>query len=371
MLFGNMYSKSSTDMEYVERQLALGLDAYVHVGYLNHSMHPEAKCSEWVERKGDAKYFCRRIDTPKGPLTGRVQQRGGWPSEKDFPLLDDWLVPRAQEVLVKPEEDMEKIQYLFGPFRDEDIELLRQRARQAKEISDRHGLLMVGGWKGDIEPGKHSDVGVMGCDAMAWLSGYEQIMMLSVTNPDLIAAYADIIHQWNAKQIEIYLDVTDADVIWRRGWYETTEFWTPEAHRQIIAPTLKKEADLVHQAGRKYGYIVTSAFLPILDEILEAGIDVLIGLDPKEGKGTDLATVKEKFTAKKKALWGGVSGAMTVELGTVRETEQAVIEALDVLGPGSGFILSPVDNVRQDTETAWNNTHVFIDTWKKHRAKVK
>ena len=31
--------------------------------------------------------------------------------------------------------------------------------------------------------------------------------------------------------------------------------------------------------------------------------------------------------------------------------------------------LSPVDNVREDTEKAWKNTHVFIDTWKKHRAE--
>ncbi len=125
-----------------------------------------------------------------------------------------------------------------------------------------------------------------------------------------------IIHEWNLKQIEIYLDVTGAEVIIRRAWYETTEFWTPRAYRTIIAPTLKKEAELVHQAGKKYGYIITSAFMPILDDILDSGVDVLIGLDPKEGKGTNLQAVKDKFTAKKKCLWGGVSGAVTVETGT-------------------------------------------------------
>jgi len=93
----------------------------------------------------------------------------------------------------------------------------------------------------------------------------------------------------------------------------------------------------------------------------------LIGLDPKEGKGTDRLTVKRKFQAKKKAIWGGISGAVTVEQGTEKETEQAVIEALDLLAPGSGFILSPVDNVREDTEHAWRNTRVLIETWKKHR----
>ena len=202
---------------------------------------------------------------------------------------------------------------------------------------------------------------------MSWLSGYVNVMELSLTQPDLIKEYAAIIHEWNMRQIQIYLDVTASDLIIRRAWYETTEFWTPKAYRTIIAPTLKKEAELVHQAGKKYGYIITSAFMPILDDILDAGIDVLIGLDPKEGKGTDLLSVKEKFKAKNKCIWGGVSGPLTVEQGTEQDTEEAVIHAMQTLGKGGGFILSPVDNVRDDTPNAWKNTYKFIQTWKEHR----
>ena len=169
------------------------------------------------------------------------------------------------------------------------------------------------------------------------------------------------------KQIEIYLDDTDSDIIWRRAWYETTEFWTPQAFKEIIIPTIRREADLIHQAWKKYGYIISSAFMPLLDDILDADIDVLVGLDPEEGKGTELKLVKDKFLTKKKAIWGGVSGAVTVELGTEAETEKAVAEALDVLSNGGGFILSPVDNVREDSENARRNTKVFIDAWKKWR----
>ena len=267
------------------------------------------------------------------------------------------------------------MKYFFGPFKDDDIQVLRDQAAEAKKLADHHKLLQVGGWKACIEPTmrpgtrKNSDGGVMGCDCMAWLSGYEDIMILSLTKPEIIKAYVNIIHEWNMRQLEIYLEVTDADVIMRRAWYETTEFWTPEAYSDIIAPTIKKEAELVHQAGRKYGYIITSAFLPILDSILETDMDILIGLDPKQGKGTELNIVKEKFISNKKALWGGVSGAVTVEFGTKKETEKAVINAIDTLGKSGGFILSPVDNVREDTENARKNTGVFIDTWKKYRSR--
>jgi hypothetical protein len=34
---------------------------------------------------------------------------------------------------------------------------------------------------------------------------------------------------------------------------------------------IKKEVELVHQAGKKFGLILTSAFLPILDDILATG----------------------------------------------------------------------------------------------------
>jgi len=377
MLFSNLYEKCQSEQEYIEKQMKLGLDAFVHVGHLNHTMHlygilhPDVKPSEWVEEKDGDKYFCRRLDTPKGPLTSRVKQRDGWPAEGDFPLLKDWIVPRAEEVLVKPEEDLEKVKYLFGPFKESDIEVLREEAKQAQKIAKEYNLLQVGGWKGWVHPGLQVDPGVMGCDALAWLSGYEDIMVLSLTKPDIIKEYVNIIHEWNMKQIEIYLDVTDANLIIRRGWYETTEFWTPKTYRNIIAPTLKREAELVHQAGKKYGYIITSAFLPILDDMLDTGIDVLIGLDPKEGKGTDLTMVKKKFSDKKKALWGGVSGAVTVEAGTEKDTEEAVIQALSILGKDGGFILSPVDNVREDTENAWKNTEVFLKTWIKSRDKFK
>ena len=68
--------------------------------HLTGTLHPDAKYSEWIEVKDGVKYFCRRIDTPKGLLTSRVKQWDGWPTEGDFPIFKDWIVPRSQEFLV-------------------------------------------------------------------------------------------------------------------------------------------------------------------------------------------------------------------------------------------------------------------------------
>jgi len=367
MMFFNLTARYPKLEDYIREELGMGLDAVVNTGTLQHSFHPDTKYCQWTEKKDGKKYFCRRLETPRGPLTQKVVQRNGWPSEDFFPIFDDYIIPRAEEVFLKPEKDLDKLQYLLGPFSRENIDKLKTEAAEAKKIAEKFGLLQVAGEiaRNLFNDGYYSLI--MGADAMSWLSGFVDVMTLSLTKPEIIKEYTNSICKWNSEQLEIYLDVTNVDLIVRRAWYETTEFWTPAAYRDILAPVLKREVDIVHQAGRKYGYIITAAFLPIIDYILDTGIDVLIGYDPVEGKGTDMNIVKEKFSSGKRAIWGGVSGAVTVESGTARQTEKAVIEALGVLGKGGGFILSPVDNVREETDVVWKNTYKFIETWKKYR----
>ena len=374
MLYFNLFYTTNSQEEYIQKQVDMGLDAAVSVGKLTHSLHPEARYNQWIELHDGNKYFHRRIDTPKGPLTQRLIQRLEWPDEKffhlDYDLFNDYVSTRMDELLIKPEEDLEKLPYLLGSFKSEDINSLREQAAANKKIADKHGLLQltgIMGW-GDATRG-WAHYQICGADMMAWLSGFVTPMILSLTEPEIIKEYLRIIHEWNMKQIEAYLDVTDVDLIVRRAWYETTEFWTPDAYKEMIAPTIKKEAELVHQAGKKYGYIITSAFAPLVDTILDTGIDVLIGLDPDQGKNTDMGMVKSKFTANKTALWGGVSGPMTIEDGTAEDTERAVIDALKLLAPGNGFILSPVDNVRNATANWEENVKKFVDTWKEYRTK--
>ena len=63
-------------------------------------------------------------------------------------------------------------------------------------------------------------------------------------------------------------------------------------------------------------------------------------------------------------LWGGVNGFLTVEMGTKTEVQEAVCNAIRTLAPGGGFILSPVDNVRDTSEHAWKNVRALIEAWK-------
>ncbi len=126
------------------------------------------------------------------------------------------------------------------------------------------------------------------------------------------------------------------------------------APKAAALPVLTKEVALAHAQGAKYGYINTSSNLPLLDAFLEAEVDVLVGVDPQEGEGSDMAVIKEKLGGKV-ALWGGVNGYTTVEIAETDQIEAAVGTALDVISPGGGVIISAVDNVKGPAVRTWLN----------------
>ena len=97
---------------------------------------------------------------------------------------------------------------------------------------------------------------------------------------------------------------------------------------------------------------------------------VLIGIDPVQGRDTDLAEIKRKLGGKI-CLWGGINGFVTVEMGNKEEVESAVKTAISALAPGGGFILSPVDNIRETSQDVWENVQIMMDAWRRERVAIR
>ena len=150
------------------------------------------------------------------------------------------------------------------------------------------------------------------------------------------------------------------DLIIKRAWYENTDFWSPANFRRFLLPIVRADAEQAHEAGARFGYIISSRAMALLEMLVEAGVDVLIGVDPDEW---DLVETKRRL-AGRVSLWGGVSGHRAVEQGSPEEVRGQVRRALDSLGPDR-FILSPVDNVREDTPLAWDNVRALIGEWRR------
>ncbi|MCK4591587.1 MAG: hypothetical protein KAT86_07515 [Candidatus Latescibacteria bacterium] len=361
MIFTALLERCQDQLDFIGRQLELDLDAKVELPEFPIRLHPEVEVKEWKEKSVGHGYplLHKQYNTPSGTLTAVVRKTEDWLYGDHVPLFDDYLVPRSEKFLVTSKEDLASVRFLFAEPTSEDIKEFRQKSAKLKEFASNKGLLVSAGWQTGMDPG------CMGMDAVMWLCGMKEAVLLAVDQPEVIQELVRIIAEWNLKRMEIYLD-EGVDLLIKRAWYEGTDLWSPSLYRKFMAPVVKKEIELTHQAGAKFGYIMTSGVIPLLDDLLNLGIDVLIGVDPLQGKGTDLGLLKQKLGGKI-CLWGGVNGFLTIENGGRGDVEQAVHEAIDILGPGGGLILSPVDNVRDTSQHTWDNVMTMINTWKKMR----
>lgn len=362
MIFSALRSQSADDVEFTRREMELGLDAVVMLTMFGSAtgpdnsdlpgpplhFHPETQVRDWVEEGESGRIIHRRYDTPAGPLSAAVRWTEDWRLGARVPLFDDWIIPRAVKFLVETDEDLDKLPYVLAPVNDRARQTVREMAAPKQAFARERNLLTAAGWG-------------VGLEAAAWMTGYENIIWAALDRPQWLDRLVEIIHTWNMTRMQAMLDA-GVDMFIRRAWYEGTDFLSPTQIRRYVFPSLQREVKLAHDAGAKFAYINTSGTMPILDMLMEAGVDVLVGVDPVQGKGTDLAEMR-RITRGRMALWGGVNGFVTVERGTPEDVRAAVETAVRTLGP-DGFILSPVDNVVDTSEDTWRNVQALVDTWK-------
>jgi len=364
MQFTALESQCRDQYEMVDRLLAWGLDATVQappwlltvpgdtcdLRGLPVQFHLSVQVREWAEHKPGARYttLWKEYATPAGTLRTRVSQTEDWPYGDHVPFLDDFVVPRARKPLVTQADDLPVLRYLLQPPSAQVIQEFREQARVAKAFARERGVLVSGGASA-------------GADLAGWLCGLQELIYRAVDDPGLVEELMTLLATWNLERMQVVVE-EGIDLWVRRAWYESCDFWSPRLYRRFILPHLREEVALAHAHGARYGYIMTSGVMPLLDLILGAGVDVLIGVDPLKG-GADLAVMKQKAQGRL-CLWGGVNAALTVERGTPDEVRTAVRQACDTLAPGGGFILAPVDEVDDRSDHAWNNVQAFIDAWK-------
>jgi hypothetical protein len=361
MLFKGLQSSSRSYLEFMDAQLALGLDAFIQLPVRSpqvmddhYNLHglpvshdPRVSIKEWKEDlpQEETPILVKEYHTPAGVLRAEVRQTRDWPRGDHIPLFDDYIEPRSRKFLVETIRDLESLRYLLVPPSKSEIQQFQADSEPYLEYARQKGLLVAGGWG-------------VGADVIGWLSGLTNMIKLTHNQPEFIRALLELIAVWNQARMQVVLSA-GIDLYIKRAWYESCDFWTPTTWKKFIQPILKQDASLAHQNGAKFGYILTSRAMPLIELIIEAGVDVLIGVDPQE---YDLRRVIE-LAAGRLCLWGGVNGHLTVERGNPEQVAQEVTTCLEFLGNQPGFILSPVDNIRELSPAIEENIRVLITTW--------
>jgi uroporphyrinogen decarboxylase len=135
---------------------------------------------------------------------------------------------------------------------------------------------------------------------------------------------------------------------------------SPQMWRKFYKPVWKKAFEIVHSYGAKVWFHSCGYVMPLMDDLIEAGIDCWNPL-PGYVKDNDHATLKV-FRKDRIALDGGVSHKVLVS-GSPKQVKDETRRVLDIFGPDGGFIVGPsqvltedipVDNIISMFETALN-----------------
>ena len=248
------------DFERVNRWLSLGLDDVLDVS-VPWGVHPDVKARDWHEPPSAEEPYsllCREYDTPAGVLKHIVRQtkenqEPGWVIQPDkVPLFEDFNIPRAVRHAVSGPEELPKLRYLLQDPTSEQLRGYKERMKQVKKFSSEQGVL-VQGWS------------AFGMDGIIWLGGVEGAVITAIENPNFFQEFVDMMFEFDKRRTEIMLDIGGIDMVVQRGWYSSTDFWSPALFRRFILPHLKELVSMVHQAGLHFAYVMTTGVMPMLE----------------------------------------------------------------------------------------------------------
>jgi uroporphyrinogen decarboxylase len=107
-------------------------------------------------------------------------------------------------------------------------------------------------------------------------------------------------------------------------------------------------------------YHCDGAIAPILDDLIEIGLEVFNPVQPNVA-GHDPEALKSRF-GDRLSFWGAIDQQYLLPSGTTEEIEKDVADKIRILGAGGGYLCSPAHIVQADT--SMRNLEAFISAAK-------
>ncbi len=218
---------------------------------------------------------------------------------------------------------------------------LRERALALRASSDR--ALMI----------------VCGCNLFEWgtfLRRMDNFLMDIYAEPEQVEALLDALMERHlgtlAKVCEAVGDVCD---ILRFGddlGMDSGPFMSPAIYRQLFKPRHTRLCAYVHQHSRMKTFLHSCGSLhELMPDLIEAGYDVI---NPVQTTCRDMEPEKLKRDfGKDICFWGGGCDTRTIlNRATPAQVRAHVLERLEILAPGGGFVFNTVHNILPEVPPA-------------------
>jgi len=196
---------------------------------------------------------------------------------------------------------------------------------------------------------RYEDYCVVGFSLQAFetacaLFGYNEIFKLMIREPGKVEFVLDRLFEIACGQAKLLVEA-GVDQVYNGDdvGAQTTMLVSPAQWRRFLKPRYKRLADVIHNGGAFFHFHSDGWVEPIVQDLIETGVDVL---EPLQPESMDVRKIKEKY-GEKLSFEGGI-GVQTLPFKNRVEIVQEVKEAIRVLGP-TGYTLRPSHTILRNT----------------------
>lgn len=281
-----------------------------------------------------------------------------------FDIID--RAPEYDEDNLTPREDFKDF---FSVMSDETA---RYYERESKRLYEETDYAIIGNLAG----AGFGDSGAIPAPFEKHPKGirkFDEWVMAQVLYPEYVQEVFEMQTEYMLKNLEIYKQACSDRI--QICWISGTDFGTQNApfmscemFRELYKPYYKRVCDWIHQNTSWKTYAHTcGAIEPLLNDFIEMGLDIVNPVQ-LSAKGMDAHQLKEKYGDKLVFWGGGVDTQSMLPNGTPDEVAAQVVERLDILSKGGGYVFNTIHNIVGDTraENIWAAFKAVHDYNEKH-----
>jgi len=195
-----------------------------------------------------------------------------------------------------------------------------------------------------------------------YMMGYENLLMAIAAEPELVSALVTMSVDVNLAMAR-EVAARGVEIVYTGDDFagDTGPLMSPAHFRELFYPGLCRVMKGYKDLGLRVIKHTDGMIWPLMDMIVDSGIDCLDPIDPVAGM--NLAEVKRKF-GRRIALKGNVDCSHLMTLGTPAQVSAATRDALRIGAPGGGFILSSSNSIHSSVKP--ENYMAMLRTLKEH-----
>lgn len=190
-----------------------------------------------------------------------------------------------------------------------------------------------------------------------YLHGMDNLLIDYLVNPEFAHRLGRMVTDYKkrvmARAIEEGADIalTGDDYA-----YRTAPIMSPDAFREFCLPYMQEMVDVAKEKGVPFIKHTDGNLWPIMDMLIDTGIDALDPLEPIAG--IDIGEMKEKY-GHKIALAGNIDCTELLTRGTEEDVVEAVKETIAKAGMGGGYILASSNSIHPGVDP--NNYRAMVE----------